>query len=562
MTDSFPPPQHLVDIITNKNAVLIIGAGVSIAASGNTSEGSWKGLVYSGVEWCSQWVPNLRDNWRESMIKLLDSGDTIDLLGVASQLTDRMPNGEFLKWLNEKIGGLKLTVPTIIKLLYKLNIPILTTNYDTLIEEATGLPSISWKQPDQIIRILRRETQGVVHLHGFWRDPESIVLGLRSYQSLIDDKASQALQQGVKSLRNMIFVGCGATVDDPNFHGLLSWARTVFKGSTSQRHYYLCLKEEEAFCNDQFQPNDMISVVSYGTKYTDLERYLAELAVGLDEPSHALSTLELKKDVVQLSIKRSSSFDEFIKLVNDLREFSALYSDKIDHIDDRIDLLNHYVTFAEKRNSLMYKAITSKNKKQSLKMIVREAKKLSSAENMDDHTTDEWVEKIIGKIENEYLQVFEAENERKVLYWTLAKLYHASSSHKANLSEEELNTKFSNLVEIKEDYIALLIEYYNAQKKYAEFVEAIKTDVPEMDKEENIEKLLAMRSKLSFVIKDLSAAISSIKDTREYKLFRTDPDLIKTEQERLSNMRALRNQGRELYRHFVKKLLPNFQVKI
>jgi hypothetical protein len=60
-----------------------------------------------------------------------------------------------------------------------------TLNYDSLIEQASGRKSVTWLREDKVQEILRREiTDGVLHLHGWFDEPESVVLGSMSYQQV------------------------------------------------------------------------------------------------------------------------------------------------------------------------------------------------------------------------------------------------------------------------------------------------------------------------------------------------------------------------------------------
>jgi len=56
-----------------------------------------------------------------------------------------------------------------------------TTNYDDLITQVTGLPVVVWTETDKLVRVIRGEEKGIIHLHGCWNRPESVVLGTRSY---------------------------------------------------------------------------------------------------------------------------------------------------------------------------------------------------------------------------------------------------------------------------------------------------------------------------------------------------------------------------------------------
>ena len=89
--------------------------------------------------------------------------------------------------------------PTVIQSLAALDTPLMTTNYDDLIEKVTGLRHVTWNDASNAARVVRGEDRRVLHLHGHWEEPESVVLGIRSYES----GAEQSLHpSGDASLRN------------------------------------------------------------------------------------------------------------------------------------------------------------------------------------------------------------------------------------------------------------------------------------------------------------------------------------------------------------------------
>jgi hypothetical protein len=63
---------------------------------------------------------------------------------------------------------------------------------------------------------MRSSCQAILHLHGEYRRPESVVLGLASYQKVKDDPHAKAILQCFTLAKTLLFVGCGDTVLDPN----------------------------------------------------------------------------------------------------------------------------------------------------------------------------------------------------------------------------------------------------------------------------------------------------------------------------------------------------------
>ena len=184
--------------------------------------------------------------------------------------------GELQRWLIDTVGNLQVQNGAIIDALQALRIPIMTTNYDGLIETRTGLSPVTWKEPTKYERVLQGDREGVLHLHGFYEDAESVVLGVSSYDNVLQDEYAQAMQRAVRSLHTLLFVGYGKGLADPNFSSLFDWARKVF-GNSTYRHYRLSLANDVVSLQDEHDPMDKIFVIPYGEKHTDLAPFLESL---------------------------------------------------------------------------------------------------------------------------------------------------------------------------------------------------------------------------------------------------------------------------------------------
>ena len=76
--------------IADSRVVAIVGAGVSIAASGGDRIASWKGLLEDGAEGASKSSPGLPSDWGKAVKKELGSGDIDDLLDAAQKVESKL----------------------------------------------------------------------------------------------------------------------------------------------------------------------------------------------------------------------------------------------------------------------------------------------------------------------------------------------------------------------------------------------------------------------------------------------------------------------------------------
>jgi hypothetical protein len=146
--------------IENGQAVLLVGAGVAITATGGDPRASWTGLLNDALTWCQDHVPGHPELWPGVVRGLLDAGDVESLLTAAELLTSWLGGrggGEYRRWLHERVGSLLLVDRSLPEALAGLGIPIATTNYDGLIEQASGWGPATWRDGAKIQRALRED---------------------------------------------------------------------------------------------------------------------------------------------------------------------------------------------------------------------------------------------------------------------------------------------------------------------------------------------------------------------------------------------------------------------
>jgi hypothetical protein len=175
-------------------------------------------------------------------------------------------------WLRKTFEGLTAKETALIKEISEFNIPIATTNYDTLIENVTGLPSITWKDDAKVLRFLRNQERSVAHLHGIWDVPDSVIFGSKSYHEISASGFARASMEFLPLGKTMIFIGCGAGLKDPHFEYMWSWMKDVLRNA-EHNHYRLISSSEKKL--GAIDPN--IIDISYGDKYSELPMFLSRL---------------------------------------------------------------------------------------------------------------------------------------------------------------------------------------------------------------------------------------------------------------------------------------------
>jgi hypothetical protein len=271
--------QQLQEAIESGDALFLVGTGVSVGATKGEPLASWIGLIENGIAECVG-LARVSDAKAKIYRQLLnpDIADTNDLITAAEFVTTNLKGpggGDFKGWLRKSIGSLRAEYKDVLEALRDLPGLIATTNYDELLEEVTKLREVTWREGNEVELVLKGREKGILHLHGFWRDAESVVLGIRSYEEVLRDPHAQTMLRTILATKTVIFVGCGEGVSDPNFGALLDWARPVFAGS-ERVHYRLALEGEADKLRKQHK-DDRIMVVPYGADFSALAPFLHSL---------------------------------------------------------------------------------------------------------------------------------------------------------------------------------------------------------------------------------------------------------------------------------------------
>lgn len=264
--------------IARGQVIAILGTGVSTRSSGNQSAASWTGLLRDGIEQCVELGKGGRE-WAERKKEDLDSSDIAGTLSVAEEISTKLgaPNGaEYGRWLHDTVGKFTVQQPDLLRAIKQLNLPIATTNYDTLIELETGLSSITWRDYSHVTQWLRSERLGVLHLHGVWDEPSSVILGIRSYEQILKDAHAQATLRALPLYHNLLFIGFGEGLFDPNFGAFLKWIGDVLSHS-HHRHFRLVKASDVETYRNRHSLDGRVVVLPYGEDHDDLTQFLLKL---------------------------------------------------------------------------------------------------------------------------------------------------------------------------------------------------------------------------------------------------------------------------------------------
>ncbi len=307
--------EELLQAIRERRLVVLTGAGFSRFASGDpTIDGhkvaSWEGLLRHGYEYCVRNNLHRAESTRVIELQLQEKG-TPHLIGAAQTILswlDRGPGNHRHKWLDCSIGKLNLIRPELVEALRTISPVLVTLNYEDLLEQGTHYPAVNWRQYDLIARVIRREVEPhIIHLHGFWKDPESLVADHYSYRDLCKNIPAQNFMTDLFVYHRMLFVGCRGTFEDPNFTGVIKYISENYR-DCSHRHYVLCRDAEISDFNSLLEPTNILEPLEYGNSYEDLLGFLQRLGrdagVMIEEEARTLPLMDSRRYDSSLRFKR------------------------------------------------------------------------------------------------------------------------------------------------------------------------------------------------------------------------------------------------------------------
>jgi formylglycine-generating enzyme required for sulfatase activity len=265
--------------------VVVAGTGISIAACNDQKVDEfpvarWDGLLRHGVKQCVD-EGVLDAEAADSLRQQIKVGSPDFLVGAADIVCNRLQSkrpGSYRGWLDQTVGQLQCVDTALPLALAELGGILTTLAYDGMLEQATDREHITWRDRDAVEKLLRkREPNKVLHLHGYYAAPDSVVLDRASYIKIVeDDHASQILRSFVVE-HTLVFVGCGGTLRDPNFSHLIRWATRAVSEST-HRHFLLCREGEIAAFATDLAAAPWLYPISYGRDFSDLAPFLRGIA--------------------------------------------------------------------------------------------------------------------------------------------------------------------------------------------------------------------------------------------------------------------------------------------
>lgn len=267
-----PISPALQDALASQSIVYVFGAGISSSLTGRNY--GWWAWIVDGIHHMknSSLAANLEDS-----IKSDDSTkNLIDVVGRVIKQTKA--DGTYDDWMKGGFESAKIINDDLVKVLQLLNLPqdiFITTNYDSYVEDATGMNLYTKDDSGKIFKMIESGIcSSVVHIHGAYSSKchiDNIVATEEQYNNLYNDEGAQFIQN-LLGTRPLVFIGCGQTTEDKNIAHFIRFACDHLNLDVP----YFYLKRDEDAAPDL--PNHF-HVINYGKEYADLAGFLKEMAL-------------------------------------------------------------------------------------------------------------------------------------------------------------------------------------------------------------------------------------------------------------------------------------------
>ena len=258
------------EALQKEELVFLFGSGISAALTHQA--GGWVKWILDGTNYITDKA--LADQIIQSVNNDKSADNLISAVGKVINATKS--SHSYDDWMRGSLGSGNIEddyLAGVLKVLAASKAVFLTTNYDLLLEQATGLNTLSYSEPEAVFEMLRRnQNHSVVHIHGvydFENGKDNIIADEEQYQSIVSNEAAQFIQN-LLSTRTLVLVGCGQTTDDINISRFVAFANE--KLNLDRKYYFLTKKGQQIDFPDAFE------TVYYGTDYGDLPMFLSDVA--------------------------------------------------------------------------------------------------------------------------------------------------------------------------------------------------------------------------------------------------------------------------------------------
>lgn len=346
------PFDNLQTLLKEDKVIPVIGAGVSHAAANLPG---WKAAIENGLQFAE--LNRLDSDQIHAAREQLNSGNLTGSADIMKALLGA-PTHPFSNWLKDLFGEPVVRSPDLLDSIEDLCAPIiLTTNYDKLLSARSRLRTrevFDWSDYEEVHGALSKNPRFILHIHGIWNKPDTIVLSKDDYANLAKKLGYKELLKKLWTDYHFLFIGCSRDgVMDEDFSSVFEFLNEWFPGRTHQHFILLNERDIEGKAHLPLLKQCNVAPISYGHDYSKLAEFINCLNPNRERAYR--ETEELKKEIeaqvrrLKLSDAKYSGNDvETRRLIKEVLPAGAFWIDSL-----QLKLLEN--TLREKNNSIQNK---------------------------------------------------------------------------------------------------------------------------------------------------------------------------------------------------------------
>lgn len=268
--------QLLQEKLKEGKVIPVIGAGVSQAAAGLPG---WRGLIENGVLYAE--TRKLGRNETPIITEALKNNKLTEAALLLKKVLNA-PESPFTLWLEDIFGNINYASKDLLKSIEELACSrILTTNYDTLLSSFSPIMPkkvLDWTQHDEVLRAMKKEEEFILHLHGIYEKPHTLIFGADDYKNLEAELGYKEILGKLWTSYHFLFIGCSSDgVMDDDFITIINFMNRWFPAYPHQHFIVLSEKDFSAGIHEDLIKKCRIEALSYGSDRTKLPDFVKQL---------------------------------------------------------------------------------------------------------------------------------------------------------------------------------------------------------------------------------------------------------------------------------------------
>ena len=406
MTDEI---QKLKRDIALNQVVIFIGSGVSTYTTDGESVSHWKGLLKHGLHRCyqSRWIND--EDFAYFMEKFENNtAEMNDYLLAANQIKDCFRRKSttrgvdiYKSWLLEMQRKLVAKKPELIKVLGEFECPVVTTNYDTLLETILNKRTLLWN--DCSTENLSDELKGgILHLYGCYNETESVVFSGNDYKRFYKNHSQRSKLRRLIEGKSILLIGYDGGISNPTYSNLLKWLSDV----KDELSIYKLINSTKLSDLSFF---DNIKEIPYGNNSEDFFLFLKNLGSFTSLFRENLLSQNRKENLIRKYLTNLIAEYGYVSIFGSANENEKIPLEKVyvelkfDPTHPSIKAMKTLEINEEFKRKLLSRGFFNEKQRNQLKRAILE-KNISNSERIyEDLMIDQWLNILLNnkKIFNE-----------------------------------------------------------------------------------------------------------------------------------------------------------------